>query len=137
MAIRQISVFVENRQGALLGITEALAENGIDMNALTLADTADFGIMRMIVTDTDKAKDVLSSKGYLVKVNHVVAVEMENKPGALSEIINVLGEAGMNIEYLYAFIAVCGKNARVVLRLDDNKKAEQILTDKGIKVVCD
>ena len=137
MAIKQISVFVENKKGSLLGITEALAENGIDMNALTLADTADFGIMRMIVTDTDKAKEVLSAKGYLVKVNHVVAVEMENKPGALSEIINILGGAGMNIEYLYAFIAVCGKNARVVLRLEDNAVAEELLTSKGIKVVCD
>jgi len=135
MAIKQISVFVENKRGTLVGITETLAENGIDMNALTLADTADFGIMRMIVTDTEKARDVLTAKGYLVKVNHVVAVEMENKPGALSEIIDILGEAGMNIEYLYAFIAVCGKNARVVLRLEDNDVAEKLLTQKGIKVL--
>jgi len=135
MSIKQISVFVENRQGSLCGITEALADNGIDMKALTLADTADFGIMRMIVTDTEKARDVIADKGYLVKVNDVVAVEMENKPGALSEIIAVLGEAGMNIEYLYAFIAVCGKNARVVLRVNDNAKAEALLSSKGITVV--
>ena len=137
MAIKQISVFVENKQGTLCGITEALATNGIDMNALTLADTTDFGIMRMIVTDTEKAKAVLTEKGYLVKVNHVVAVEMENKPGALSEIISILGDAGMNIEYLYAFIAVCGKNARVVLRLEDNAKAEALLSSKGIKVLSE
>ena len=135
MAIKQVSVFVENRQGALCGITEALAKNGIDMNALTLADTADFGIMRMIVTDTDKAREVLSEIGYLVKVTDVVAVEMENKPGALSEVIAVLGEAGMDIEYLYAFIAVCGKNARVVIRVNDNAKAESLLSSKGITVV--
>ena len=137
MAIKQISVFVENKQGTLCGIAEALAKNGIDMNALTLADTTDFGIMRMIVTDTEKAKAVLSEQGYLVKVNEVVAVEMENKPGALSEVIAILGDAGMNIEYLYAFIAVCGKNARVVLRVEDNDKAESLLCSKGIKVVSE
>lgn len=135
MSIKQVSVFVENRQGALCGITDALAENGIDMKALTLADTADFGIMRMIVTDTEKAKEVIADKGYLVKVNEVVAVEMENKPGALAEVIAVLGEAGMDIEYLYAFIAVCGKNARVVIRVNDNEKAEALLAAKGITVV--
>lgn len=135
MAIKQVSVFVENKQGTLCVITDVLAKNGVDMKALTLADTADFGIMRMIVTDTDKARDVLSEMGYLVKVNEVVAVEMENKPGALSEAITALGEAGMNIEYLYAFIAVCGKNARVVIRVDDNAKAEAILSAKGISVV--
>lgn len=137
MAIKQISVFVENRQGALHGITEALAGRGIDMNALTLADTTDFGIMRMIVTDTEAAKAALGEAGYLVKVNEVVAVEMENKPGALSDVIEALSEAGMNIEYLYAFIAVCGKNARVVLRVDDNAKAEEILVSRGIAVIKD
>ena len=137
MSIKQVSVFVENRQGSLCGITDVLAENGIDMKALTLADTADFGIMRMIVTDTDKAKTVIADKGYLVKVNEVVAVEMENKPGALAEVIAVLGEAGMDIEYLYAFIAVCGKNARVVIRVNDNAKAEALLAEKGIAVVSE
>lgn len=137
MSIKQVSVFVENRQGALCGITDALAENGIDMKALTLADTADFGIMRMIVTDTEKAKEVIADKGYLVKVNEVVAVEMENKPGALAEVIAVLGEAGMDIEYLYAFIAVCGKNARVVIRVNDNEKAEALLAAKDITVVSE
>ena len=135
MSIKQVSVFVENRQGALCGITETLAKNGIDMKALTLADTADFGIMRMIVTDTEKTQAALSETGYLVKVNDVVAVEMENKPGALSEVITILGEAGMDIEYLYAFIAVCGKNARVVIRVNDNTKAEELLSAKGITVV--
>lgn len=135
MSIKQVSVFVENRQGALCGITDALAKNGIDMNALTLADTADFGIMRMIVTDTEKAREVLSEIGYLVKVTDVVAVEMENTPGALSQVITVLGEAGMDIEYLYAFIAVCGKNARVVIRVDDNEKAEKLLSAKNIKII--
>ena len=137
MAIKQISVFVENRQGALHGITETLAAAGIDMNALTLADTTDFGIMRMIVTDTDGAKKALTEKGFLVKVNDVVAVEMENKPGALSEIISVLGEADINIEYIYAFIAVCGKNARVVVRVEDNAKAEAVLCERGIKVISE
>ena len=137
MAIKQISVFVENRQGALCGITEGLAKNGIDMQALTLADTADFGIMRMIVTDTEKAQKTLTEMGYLVKVTDVVAVEMENKPGALSEVIAALGEAGMDIEYLYAFIAVCGKNARVVLRVNDNEKAEAILSSKGITAITE
>ena len=135
MAINQVSVFVENKQGKLCGIAEALAKNGIDMQALTLADTADFGIMRMIVTDTEGARNVLTDMGYLVKVNEVVAVEMENKPGALSEVIAILGEEGVNIEYLYAFIAVCGKNARVVLRVEDNAKTEALLSAKGIKIV--
>ena len=137
MAINQVSVFVENRQGTLCGIAEVLAKNGIDMQALTLADTTDFGIMRMIVTDTEKAKEVLTAQGYLVKVNEVVAVEMENKPGALYEVIAILSAEKINIEYIYAFIAVCGKNARVVLRVDDNAKTEALLADKGIKVVSE
>lgn len=135
MAIKQVSVFVENKQGALWEITDALSKKGVNMQALTLADTADFGIMRMIVTDTEKARDALVELGYLVKVNEVVAVEMENKPGALAEIVAVLGEAEMSIEYIYAFVAVCGKNARVVIRVNDNEKAEALLADKGIKVV--
>ena len=137
MAINQVSVFVENKQGTLCGIAEVLAKNGVDMQALTLADTTDFGIMRMIVTDTEKAKDVLTAQGYLVKVNEVVAVEMENKPGAFYEVINILGAAGINIEYLYAFIAVCGKNAKIVLRVDDNAKTEALLANKGIKIVSE
>ena len=137
MAIRQLSIFVENKQGRLLQITGMLAEAGINMRALSIADTRDFGILRLIVDDTDKACVVLAENGVIVKVTEVTAAEIPHRTGALNAILTVLAEAGINIEYLYAFLSSSGQGAYVVLRVADNAAAEKALRSSGYNVISD
>ena len=137
MAIRQLSIFVENKKGRLVEITKMLAESGINMRALSIADTRDFGILRLIVDDTDKACVVLAENGVMVKVTQVAAAEIPHRTGALNAILTVLADAGINIEYLYAFLSSSGQGAYVVLRVADNAAAEKTLTDAGYNVLAD
>ncbi|MBQ9890987.1 MAG: hypothetical protein IJM39_06215 [Firmicutes bacterium] len=137
MAIRQLTIFVENKQGKLVEITRLLAENDINMRALSIADTKDFGILRLIVDDTDRALVELGENGVMVKITEVVAVEIPHRPGALSKTLTVLADAGINVEYLYAFLASKGQGAYVVLRVADNKAAEKALTKAGYLVLND
>ncbi len=137
MAIRQLSIFVENKQGRLLQITGMLAEAGINMRALSIADTRDFGILRLIVDDTDKACVVLAENGVIVKVTEVTAAEIPHRTGALNAILTVLADAGINIEYLYAFLSSSGQGAYVVLRVADNAAAEKALKASGYNVLSD
>ena len=104
MFVKQLSVFVENKQGALSDVVALLSENGINMRAISIADTQDFGVLRMIVQDCEKAKAVLKAEKVIVAVNEVVAVELADKPGALSEVLKVLSGGGVNVEYMYAFV---------------------------------
>ena len=137
MAIRQLTIFVENKQGKLVEITRLLAENDINMRALSIADTKDFGILRLIVDDTDRALVELGENGVMVKITEVVAVEIPHRPGALSKTLTVLADSGINVEYLYAFLASKGQGAYVVLRVADNKAAEKALTKAGYLVLND
>ncbi len=137
MAIRQLSIFVENKKGRLVEITKMLAESGINMRALSIADTRDFGILRLIVDDTDKACVVLAENGVMVKVTQVAAAEIPHRTGALNAILTVLADAGINIEYLYAFLSSSGQGAYVVLRVADNAAAEKTLTDAGYNILAD
>ena len=137
MAIRQLTIFVVNKQGKLVEITRLLAENDINMRALSIADTKDFGILRLIVDDTDRALVELGENGVMVKITEVVAVEIPHRPGALSKTLTVLADAGINVEYLYAFLASKGQGAYVVLRVADNKAAEKALTKAGYLVLND
>lgn len=137
MAIRQLTIFVENKQGKLVEITRLLAENDVNMRALSIADTKDFGILRLIVDDTDRALVELGENGVMVKITEVVAVELPHRPGSLSKTLGVLADAGINVEYLYAFLASKGQGAYVVLRVADNKAAEKALTDAGYMVLND
>ena len=137
MAIKQLSVFVENKQGKLVEITKLLAENGINMRALSIADTKDFGILRLIVDDTEKACLVLTEGGAVVKVTDVVAAELPHRPGSLSATLTVLDAAGINVEYLYAFLAKSDIGAYVVLRVGDNAQAEKVLADAGYKTLTE
>ena len=138
MFIKQLSVFVENKQGALCKIMSRLAENGVNMRAVSIADTQDFGVLRMIVNDTEKAKSVLREHRVIVTSNDVLGVELQDRPGALSEVLNVLGRGGVNIEYMYAFVAP-GKegSAYLVVRPRSNEKAEAILAENGIKMLSE
>lgn len=131
MAIGQLSVFLENKPNKISEAVKAIAEAGVNIRAMSLAETADFGILRLIVSDTDKAKEVLSADS-LVTVTEVLAVEMRDESGSLAEILGALAEAGINIEYMYAFTAAARNCAYVVLRVDDNVHAEQALQARDI-----
>ncbi|MBR0231169.1 MAG: hypothetical protein IJQ53_02975 [Clostridia bacterium] len=133
MAIRQITAFVENQQGKLAEVTKLLADNGIDLRALSIADTKDFGILRVIVNDTDKAYSVLSQNGVIVKTTEVIAVELNDRPGEMSRALAVLDGEEINIEYLYAFISATPGRADLVLRVADNAAAEKALNAAGFK----
>ena len=131
MRIRQISIFLENKPGQLSAICRGLADADINIATLSLADTADFGIVRMIVDDHEKAKEVLSERGHVVNVREVIAVCVPDRPGGMAEVMQVLDAAGVNIEYSYAFAFHKGEKAVLVFRFSDNDKAESALKAAG------
>ena len=137
MAIKQLSVFVENKKGTILDVTKSIAEAGVDIRALSVADTQDFGILRLIVSDIEKAKDALSEGNCVVSVTKVIAVSVSDVPGGLSKVLELLAEADINVEYVYAFITVSGQHVYVVLRVEDNDKASEVLASKGISLVTE
>ena len=131
MRIRQISMFLENRPGQLSAVCRALADADINIATLSLADTSDFGIVRMIVDDHEKAKAVLAEKGHVAMVREVIAVCVPDRPGGMAEVMTVLDQAGANIEYSYAFAFHKGEKAVLVFRFADNAKAENALKAAG------
>jgi hypothetical protein len=135
MAVNQLSIFVENSKGKLLEVAESLADANINIRAMSIADTQDFGILRLIVDDNEKAKAKLEENGFIVSINQVVAVTLYDVPGALKNVIAILAKEGVNIEYMYAFIGSGHKHAYVVLRVEDNQKAEKILLDNNIRLL--
>ena len=130
MIVKQLSVFLENKQGRLCAATDVLAKNGINISALSLADTAEFGILRLIVDRPDEARRVLMEEGIVVRVSDVIAVAMDDTPGGAMDILHALAQAGINVEYLYASIGRSGK-AIMIVRVDDDENAERILHDGG------
>lgn len=136
MAIQQISVFVENKQGKLVETVKTLAENDINIRAMSIADTKDFGILRMITSDNAKTKEVLSGDT-VVNTTDVIAVKMADRPGALYKVIDILSKAGINIEYMYAFTASDALGAYVVFRVDDVPQAQKLIDDNGLKSLND
>ena len=137
MSLKQLTVFVENKQGSLVDITDTLAEKNVNLRALSIADTQDFGLLRLIVNDNDTAVAALSDKGYVLKVTEVVGVKIGDQPGKLSKALSVLAQAGINVEYLYAFMARTEKHAYVVLRPTDNVAAESALEAAGFHMITD
>ena len=137
MSLKQLTIFVENKQGSLVDITDTLAQNNVNLRALSIADTQDFGLLRLIVNDNDTALSALSDKGYVLKVTEVVGVKIGDAPGKLSKALSVLAEAGVNVEYLYAFMARTEKHAYVVLRPTDNAAAETALEAAGFHMITD
>ena len=135
MAIKQLTVFVENKQGALVSITDILAQNNVNIRTLSIAETNDFGILRLIVNDEATAEKTLSDNGYLIKVTEVVGVKIGDAPGKLTAALDVLDRAGINMEYLYAFMARTEKHAYVVLRVEDNEIAEAALENAGFHLI--
>ena len=137
MSLKQLTVFVENTQGSLVNITDTLAQNGVNLRALSIADTKEFGLLRLIVNDNDAAAAALQEQGYILKITDVVGVKIGDQPGKLSKALAVLAEAGVNVEYLYAFMARTEKHAYVVLRVEDNAVAEKVLTDAGFHMITE
>ena len=135
MKVEQISVFIENKSGRLAKISRVLGDSGINIRALSLADTSDFGILRLIVNDVEKAQSVLKECGFTVNKTEVVAVEVPDRPGGLSHILNVLDSGQINVEYMYAFGERTGGNAIIVFRFDDTDKAIETLTGSGVHIL--
>ena len=137
MAIKQLTVFVENKQGTVVSVTDILSKHNINLRALSIAETQDFGILRLIVNDENAAEKVLKEEGYLIKVNDVVGVKIGDTPGKLSAALRVLDEKKINMDYLYAFMARTEKHAYVVIRVEDNDAAEKALEDAGFHMITE
>ncbi len=137
MNIKQISVFVENKKGKLAEVTKLLTEQEVNIRAVSLAETAEFGILRLIVNKPDKCIQTLKANNFIAQLTDVIAVEVEDKIGGLGKILSLFDEADINIEYMYAFIEKKKDNAIVIFRIDDTKKALDALNAKGISIATD
>ena len=137
MAIKQLTVFVENKQGTVVSITDTLSKHNINLRALSIAETQDFGILRLIVNDEETAEKILKEEGYLIKITEVVGVKISDEAGKLSEALKVLDDNKINMEYLYAFMARTEQHAYVVLRVEDNEAAEAALVAAGFKLISE
>jgi len=135
MAIKQLTVFVQNKKGTVVSVTDILAKNDINIRALSIAETEEFGILRLIVDNESAATKILEENGYLIKTIDVVGVKIGDKPGALTAALNVLDKANINVEYLYAFMARTEKHAYVVLRVEDNDAVESALESAGLHLI--
>ena len=135
MRVEQIAVFLENKSGRLAEITAKLAEENINIRALSVADTADFGILRLIVDDVEKAKTTLKANGFTVGITNVIAVEVADKTGGLAGVLKTIEEEKLNVEYMYAFVNKTGENAVLIFRFDDMDKAIEALQRTGYTIL--
>src|SRR5512138_1751274 len=135
MKVEQISIFIENKSGRLAEVTRILGEADINIRALSLADTTDFGILRLIVNDREKAKALLKESGFTVSKTEVVAVEVPDRPGGLYQILKKLESDAINVEYMYAFVERCGENAVIIFRFDETDRAIASLLQSGFTVL--
>jgi hypothetical protein len=134
MKVEQISVFLENKAGRLAEVTKVLGEGGINIRALSLADTTDFGILRLIVDQYDKAREILKQHGFTVGKTEVVAIEVPDRPGGLAWVLQILSDSDVNVEYMYAFVQHSGKNAVIIFRFDNLEKAIELLKKQGVRI---
>lgn len=137
MKVKQIAIFLENRSGRLADISHTLAKNDINIRALSLADTADFGILRLVVSDTEHAAKVLKADGFTVGITEVMAVEVPDKPGSLDTILQIVHKAQLNIEYMYAFTKQSGETGLLLFRFDDPDAAGKAFQEAGCKLLSD
>lgn len=135
MTIKQLSVFVENKPGRLSEITEILEKNQIDIRALSIADTTNFGILRIIVNNPDKAQDALKDAGFTVSLTNVIAIGVDDKPGGLARVVTYLASSGISVEYMYAFISKEEQSAYVIIRVEDNASAIKVLEANKVPIL--
>lgn len=137
MTVNQLSIFAENKPGAISEITNALGAAGVDIRAMSIADSSDFGIFRLIVNHTEDAKKALDEIGCIVTVTPIIAVMIPDNPGALSQILQLFTENDINVEYMYAFVTISKQNAYAVIRVEDNEKAIKLLVDNKIGLLTE
>lgn len=135
MFVKQVSIFLENTKGSLKKVTELLRDNKIDLIALSIADTRDFGILRTIVSDTDRAVEILHEAGYAVKLTDVLAVAVPDRPGGLNEVLELMDSKDISIEYLYSFVRQSGDHALIIFRVENLEGASEILSNAGIQLL--
>jgi hypothetical protein len=135
MSVKQISVFLENKKGRLAEVTRTLSKEKINIRALSLADTADFGVLRIIVDNPERCLTVLKSNNFVAQVTEVIAVEVEDKPGGLARILEVLDADNVNVEYMYAYVEKSKDNAIVICKIDDRERALSVLNKNGIPTI--
>ncbi len=135
MKVEQISIFIENKSGRLAEVARILGESGINIRALSLADTSDFGILRLIVNNVARAAMVLKEAGFTVSKTEVIAVEVPDRPGGLAAILQALDREAINVEYMYAFVERCGGNAVIIFRFDETDKAIAALTTHSFNIL--
>ncbi len=132
MKVKQLSIFIKNEQGRLAEVIDAVASSGVNIRALSLADTSEFGVLRMIVDSPDKAAESLKEKGLTVKETEVIAVEVADRPGGLNGVMQVFKAQAISIEYMYAFVEKNNNNAVMVFRVEDAESAAKKLTENGV-----
>ncbi len=135
MKVEQISIFIENKSGRLAEVTGILGETGVNIRALSLADTSDFGILRLIVDDSKKALKVLREQRFTVSITDVIGVEVPDSPGGLTTLLQILDQSHVNVEYMYAFAERSGKNAIIIFRFDNIDEAIAALSAHDVKIL--
>ena len=137
MLVKQLSVFMENRPGRLYKLTHALGKEEIDFVTLSIADTKDFGIVRFIARDNDRAYEVLKNEGFTVGITELIGVEVADRPNALAEVVSLMEESDINIEYLYSFVLTNHNTAKILMRVNETDRAVSLLQNKGIKLLSE
>lgn len=133
--IRQISVFVENEPGSMMRVTSALTDARINIRAISTFDTPEFGIMRLVVDEPGRAKESLTSQGFVTRVNDVIGVELEDKKGNLNQMLKILADGEINVNYIYSFVIREGKAPVMIFHTDDFERAERVLRDADVKLI--
>ncbi len=135
MLVKQLSVFMENKPGRLFKLTDILGQEGLDFVTLSIADTREYGIVRFIARDNERAYDVLKKAGFAVEQTALIGVEVPDRPNALAEVIGLLDDENVNIDYLYSFSLLKSDNAKILFKVSDTEKAVALFTEKGIKML--
>ena len=135
MTVKQLSVFVENSTGSMVEIIQVLGECGIDIRALSIADTTDFGILRLIVSDPERALSALKERNITVSITEVIGVKLVDRPGGLANVLTILRDGDISVEYMYAYVSKSEENACIILRVSDTERALNILNDHGVSIV--
>ncbi|HMA67099.1 MAG TPA: ACT domain-containing protein [Desulfosalsimonadaceae bacterium] len=135
MRIRQLSIFMENRSGRLARITTTIGKEGINIRAMSLADTSDFGILRLVVTDVERARQALKEQGFTVRISEVIAVAIPDTPGSLGRLLGVIEQAELNVEYMYVVVEKKMEEAILIFRFDDLDRAAEVLQQNAIRLV--
>jgi len=135
MKVEQIAIFLENKSGRLAEITSILAQKGINIRAMSLADTADFGILRLIVNDTESACKALKEAGFTIGKTHVVVIEVPDQPGGLAGVLKQIKDGGLNVEYMYAFTQKSGETGIIIFRFDELDAAIETLNKAGVRIL--